>query len=349
MTEKDQAVSEMETTFDDEYLRELAWSKYSPIDSPEYEADHSALQETEHVTPLLYQQEEQQLTLIASRHKGPNGEPLGNHDYNPDSIYHADLDQIFDYYLDTTEPQKRIGIVEGSVRLLPDRDESIRVGTESGHLASVALANGMEVISGEPTREQMHKQLSSEGVTPLELAALYTTWSLGGLVRDSGSLDNLGAHLMAKANYAEVPGATIPTPDEREAMTSGQRQAALEKLNLAGAALVPDLNKVLGREWFILENGRPRLNVPDDVAADPAALEKTLADAWWPDRPGRINEVSRLTADLRDKHLLNLVLDQLGEGKSPIVPFGSTHIARLKPCLDTYFGHQPDRLDVARL
>jgi hypothetical protein len=132
-------------------------------------------------------------------------------------------------------------------------------------------------------------------------------------------------------------------------MTPEQRDLVLAELDAKGAELVPQLNEALSHDWFGLKDGRVSLNLPDEVLGDPPQMERALADAWWPDRPGRINEVSRLTADLRDKHLFGVILDQLKDGKSPIVPFGSTHIARLKPCFDTYLGQEPSKLDVTTL
>lgn len=328
---------------------DLAWTKYADLNSREYADIHDRLQATEHVTPLRYEQGDQSVTLIASRNHGPNGEPLGNHDYNPGSTYHTDLDTVFEHYLGSTPAVQRIGIVEGTRRVSTTRDEAIRNGSESGHLDFAAAQNGMEIISGEPNEAELHQELFKAGVSKTELAALYTAWSLGSVVRREGSLENLGPHIIAKARQAELFDIQLPTEDERSRMTPEQITGLLGELNAEAINLVPQLNVVLGKEWFGVKEGKPVLNLPDETQANDVALESAMADAWWPNRPGRVNEVCGLANDLRDKHLFRLVADQIKQGKSPIVPFGSTHVARLKPCFDVYFGQEPTPLDVVDL
>lgn len=317
----------------DAALRDLAWSKYAAIDSIQYSEAHESLQSPEHITPLVYKHGEQRLTLIASRHVDTEGRPLGNHDYNPNSAYHTDLDRVFDNYLATTPPAQRLAIVEGTIRPTFSRDQAISIGSETGHLCFYAQEHGIPVVSGEPSEAQLQAEMFAAGVTKTELTALYAVWSLGSLIRTTGSAESLGEHLLDKANQA---GLYEDSGDQD--LSPGQK---LTKL-------VPALNATLGRDWFAWRDGRPVINIPDEVTANSADLEQALADAWWPDRPGRINEVSRLSSDLRDKYLFDLVIDQVKAGKSPIVPFGSTHVARLKSSFDTYFGSSA-KLELASL
>lgn len=323
-------------------MEEEAWAEYAALDSAEYIEIHDLLQASEHVTPLRYHQGDTTLTLIASRHYDAQGKALGNHDYNPDSLYHRDLDLIFKRYLETTAPQQRLGIVEGNIRSIASRDVAIRLGTESGHLAYVAAQVGMEVISGEPSEAELQAVLFQTGVTRQELAALYTVWSIGGLVRSGGTLEQLGAHMVFAARQASLTDTEIPDAAQQAALDPQETARLLKDLDGQAVAFVPQLNSALGREWFGVKAGRPVVNYIDETSAlDAVAVENVMADAWWPDRPGRINDVCRLVSSLRDKHLFRLVVRQLDAGKSPVVPFGSSHIAQLKPCFDAYFTAPP--------
>lgn len=50
----------------------------------------------------------------------------------------------------------------------------------------------------------------------------------------------------------------------------------------------------------------------------------------------RINEVARLSMEMRDREILHRILKAYNYGKSPLVVYGGSHMVTLKPALEAY-------------
>ncbi len=256
------------------------------------------------------------------------------HDYNPESRNHADIEAAYNDYLAQTKPDERLVIFEGRARsdeFIPDRDTAIRQASESGLLQYLARRDGVEAISGEPSDEAIAQYCYERGVRPEELALVLTIRGLTyDLTKDLPNDISMDIYGEAAVNGLE---GFIDYSDEQKLEIS-KDTVQMAKLQQQAVDLAKHQNEILyslGLPQFEINDqaGRVNFTSPEDRA--------TLAKAWDPGGEGRLSDIHTIMTEVRDKHILQTIIDATEDGKKVFMAYGGSHVVSLEPCLDNFY------------
>lgn len=281
------------------------------------------------------------LTIIASINVGPDGKAISGHDYDPEARSHKETEDSYGEWRDATPAGQRFVIFEGDPKpKIGSRDDAIEEGAESGLLQFLSRRDGVESVSGEPSRAEQARFLQERGVSEEEATLYYLIRSLthGTLGKEASQVDvpeDITMQIYGQAALLKIKG--FKELSEEEKTIIGEDPEVMRQLRSQGRELAESLNGVLAKM------GLPTFEIgteedPDKVTFSSAQDIVDLAKSWDPsEQTGRLAEIQRIIAECRDKYLFSLIVQKISEGKKPFVVFGGSHVMSLGPVLEDYF------------
>lgn len=152
---------------------ELAWQKYVPIGSEEYERANLERIADGKIKVVRFGNDEHTITLVASIKVDPiTGKAISGHEYRPEAESMQDTEIAFEEYLSVTPQEQRLLIYEGDERVFTDRDEAIMNAADSGLVQHLATKEQIPAVSGEPDNDEILEYMKQLGVAQEEILAL---------------------------------------------------------------------------------------------------------------------------------------------------------------------------------
>jgi hypothetical protein len=183
-------------------------------------------------------------------------------------------------------------------------DENVR--SEGTYAGSIAVANGIPFVGGEPTREEQSQVLRSKGFTDTDLAFSALLGAYSQALR-SGDMPDTSLESLSKI-YPQLAG-DVKAPTSRGG--SNLDAPSLEDFR--------ERYKTMYGVDIVGDNQFPlRIDVVNDNT-----------------RHGQQAKVAMMT---RDRHLLGLIEQQLTERHAVLVVFGGSHWATLSAALQKRLG-----------
>lgn len=316
---------------------ELAWEHYNPIGSAEYEQANQERIADGKVQIVNIGDDDKSITLVASIKIDPDtGQVVSGHESRPEAESMRDTEAAFADYIAITPPERRCVIYEGDERLFTDRDEAITQATDSGLIQHLANKENVPAIPGEPTESEVVAVMEQLGVSREELLALYVARGLEAQV-SSGETDFLAGYINHHAATLGIDGFhTFSEAEKQEIIESGKFDELKVELNNKVAQILPSLNKLYkpildNKDLLVLADGKVAINpeFADDIS------EITVDKLNWSGEH-RLNEVAKLSMEMRDRVIFNHILEAYNSGKSPFVVYGGSHVVTLEPALKAY-------------
>jgi hypothetical protein len=185
-----------------------------------------------------------------------------------------------------------------------DADEFVR--SERNYAASIALAQGVPFIGGEPTREEQTQVLKARGYTDTDLAFSGLLGAYSQALR-SGDMPDTSVESLAKMYPRLAEDLKAPPSRGGSNLDAPSLEDFRERYKqMYGVDIVGDDNFPL------------RIDVVND-----------------PTRHGQQDRIDMMT---RDRHLLGLIEQQLIERHSVLVVYGGSHWATLSAALQERLG-----------
>lgn len=185
-----------------------------------------------------------------------------------------------------------------------DADEYAR--SEGMYAASIALMKGIPFVGGEPTREEQLQALKAKGFTDADIAFAYLAGGLSQALR-SHDIPDTSAASLEKFWPRGVQNLKLPLDHGGWALDAPSPEEFRQHYRqLYGVDIVDD------KEFPL------RIDV---------AFDKTSN-----------GQQARFDMKTRDRHLLGLIEQQLGEKHSVLVVFGGSHWATLSTALEKRLG-----------
>lgn len=267
------------------------------------------------------------------------GQAISGHENRPDAESMRDTEQAFADYLATTPANERFVIYEGDARVFDDRDEAVTKAADSGLVQHLAAKEHIPTVSGEPTEAETTNIMERLGVSQEELLALYVARGLESQLA-SGDTDFLAGYVNFQAARLGIEGFhDYSAQEKQEIMSSGKLDEVKAELNEKVGELLPTLNELYRQ---ILDN-KDLLVVGDDgsIGVNPEFSENigeiTMDRLNW-SGGHRLNEVAKLSMEMRDRVIFHRIIDAYNSGKSPLIVYGGSHVVTLKSALKTYVG-----------
>lgn len=319
---------------------EEAWEHYTPIGSDEYEQANQERIRDAKIKVDTIGDNEHSVTLVASVKVDPEtGQAISGHENRPDAESMRDTEQAFAEYLATTPANERFVIYEGDARVFDDRDEAVTKAADSGLVQHLAAKEHIPTVSGEPTEAETTNIMERLGVSQEELLALYVARGLESQLA-SGDTDFLAGYVNFQAARLGIEGFhDYSAQEKQEIMSSGKLDEVKAELNEKVGELLPTLNELYRQ---ILDN-KDLLVVGDDgsIGVNPEFSENigeiTMDRLNW-SGGHRLNEVAKLSMEMRDRVIFHRIIDAYNSGKSPLIVYGGSHVVTLKSALKTYVG-----------
>lgn len=316
---------------------ELAWQNYIPIGSTEYEQANQERIADGKIKVVKISNEEQTITLVASiKVDQKTGRAISGHESRPEAESMKDIEVAFEKYLENTPPEQRFVIYEGDERIFTDRDESITKASDSGLVQHLAVKEQISTVSGEPTEAEKLVIMKWLGVSQEEVLALSVAQGLESFMT-SGETDFLAGYINYRAAVLGVDGFHEYTEAEKSAIKESGRLDELKKeLNRKVENLLPTLNDLYkptleGEDLFIMTEGTVTIN-PNFYEA---VTDITMNKLSWSGE-NRINEIAKLSMEMRDRVIFHRIAETYRSGKSPFVVYGGSHVVTLTPTLRSY-------------
>ena len=317
---------------------EEAWEHYTPIGSDEYEQANQERIKDGIIEVEKLGDDEHSITLVASVKVDPEtGKAISGHENRPDAESMRDTAQAFADYLAATPAEQRFVVYEGDKRVFDNRDEAITKAADSGLVQHLAAKEHIPTVSGEPTEAETTAIMERLGVNQKELLALYVARGLESQLTN-GEADFLAGYIYSQAARLDMEGFhNYSESEKQEILASGKLDELKAELNQKVSELLPTLNELY----------RPNLDSKDLlVAAEDGSIgvnpefadniaEITMDRLNWSGEH-RLNEVAKLSMEMRDRVIFHRVLEAYNSGKSPFVVYGGSHIVTLKPALQAY-------------
>jgi len=321
---------------------EEARESYTPIGSNDYEQANAERIKDGKIKVEKLGDDEHSITLVASIKVDPEtGQAISGHENRPDAESMRDTEQAFADYLADTPAEQRFVVYEGDERVFDDRDEAITKAADSGLVQHLAAKDHIPTVSGEPTEAETTAIMEQLGVNQEELLALYVARGLESQIAN-GEADFLAGYINFQAARLGMEGFhNYSESEKQEILASGKLDELKAELNQKVSELLPKLNELY----------RPNLDSKDLlVAAEDGSIgvnpefadniaEITMDRLNWSGEH-RLNEVAKLSMEMRDRVILHRVLEAYDSGKSPFVVYGGSHIVTLKPALQAYSERQ---------
>lgn len=320
---------------------EEAWNSYNPIGSSEYEQANAERIKDGKIEVEKLGDDEHFVTLVASIKVDPEtGQAISGHENRPDAESMRDTEQAFADYLASTPAEKRFIVYEGDARVFDDRDEAITKAADSGLVQHLAAKEHIPTVSGEPTEAETTSIMERLGVSQEELLALYVARGLESQLA-SGEADFLAGYVNFQAARLGIEGFhDYSAQEKQEIMSSGKLDEVKAELNEKVGELLPTLNELYRP---ILDN-KDLLVIADDgsIGVNPEfadSIGKVTMDRLNWSGEHRINEVAKLSMEMRDRVIFHRIIDAYNSGKNPLIVYGGSHIVTLKPALKAYTEH----------
>ncbi len=317
---------------------EAAWEHYAPIGSAEYEQANQERIKDGKIKVEKFGDDEHSVTLVTSIKVDPeSGQAISGHESRPDAESMRDTEQAFADYLATTPAEQRFVVYEGDERVFDDRDEAISRAADSGLVQHLAAKEHIPTVSGEPTEEETINIMERLGVNREELLALYVARGLESQLAN-GVTDFLSGYINFQAARLGVEGFhNYSESEKQEIVASGRLDGLKAELNQKVGELLPTLN---GLYQPILDN-KDLLVVADDgsISVNPEFADnigKVTMDRLNWSGEHRLNEVAKLSTEMRDRVIFHRILEAYNKGESPFVVYGGSHIVTLTPALKAY-------------
>jgi len=316
----------------------VAWESYVPIGSNAYKQANAKRIEGGKIEVDELGDKKHSITLVASVKVDPEtGQAISGHENRPDAESMRDTAQAFADYLAATPAEQRFVVYEGDKRVFDNRDEAITKAADSGLVQHLAAKEHIPTVSGEPTEAETTAIMERLGVNQKELLALYVARGLESQLTN-GEADFLAGYIYSQAARLDMEGFhNYSESEKQEILASGKLDELKAELNQKVSELLPTLNELY----------RPNLDSKDLlVAAEDGSIgvnpefadniaEITMDRLNWSGEH-RLNEVAKLSMEMRDRVIFHRVLEAYNSGKNPFVVYGGSHIVTLKPALQAY-------------
>lgn len=316
---------------------ELAWQEYAPIGSIEYDQANQDRIADGKIKVVRSGDDKHAVTLVASIKVDPKtGQATSGHEYRPEAESMQDTESAFNDYLANTPPEQRVVIYEGDERIFADRDESITKAADSGLIQHLASKEQISTVSGEPTETEKLVIMEQLGVSKEEVLALSVAQGLESFV-DSEESDFLAGYINYRAAVLGVEGFHEYTEEEKLAIKDSGRLEELKiELNSKVGKLLPIMNDLYkpvldGEDLFMMIEGVVSIN--PKFSGDVADITMNKL-SWAGDH--RINEVAKLSMEMRDRVIFHRIAEAYGSGKSPFVVYGGSHVVTLTPVIRSF-------------
>lgn len=312
-----------------------AWQHYRPIGSPSYEEANNQRVEAGKIAIS----DINGVRLVASINVDANGQTVSGHEHNPEADSIKDTKQAFIEWQEATPPEQRVLIYEGDERISDNETTAVTEAADSGLVQFLANQANIEAVPGEPTIEEEMNALAEHGVSKEEFLALDVARGVEATFANPDP-NAVAGTLYHAAMRANIEGFYPYTQQEREAiMREGRMDEVMKTINDQAATLVPGLNEAYrtaleGKDLFVVENGTIHIN--SEYTSD--NVGKTVIDKLTMTGDHRINEISRLDMEVRDRFIFTRIIEQYEQGKRLIVPYGGSHIVTIEPALRAYLG-----------
>lgn len=324
------------------HREELAWEHYTPIGSAEYEQANQKRIADGKIKIVKIGDGDKSITLIASVKIDPEtGQAISGHENRPGAESMRDTEAAFADYLASTPPEKRFVVYEGDERLFTDRDEAISQATDSGLVQYLAARERIPTISGEPTEAEAVDVMERLGVSREELLALYVARGLEAQT-SRGEADFLAGYINYHAATLGIEGFHDFSEAEKQAIVEGgQLDELRSELNRKTAQILPTLNELYkpildDEDLLVVVDGNATIN--PEFASNVAEI--TMDKLGWSGEY-RLNEVAKLSMEMRDRVIFRRILEAYNSDKNPFVVYGGSHVVTLEPALKTYVSDLP--------
>ncbi len=321
------------------HKEETAWERYAAIGSTEYEQANQERIKDSKIKVVKIGEPDHSITLVASIKVDPEtGIAVSGHENRPDAESMVDTERAFAEYLVATPPEKRAIIYEGDERIFDDRDEAIRRATDSGLVQYLAKVENVPAIQAEPTDAEVITTMEQLGVTREELLALHVARGLGAHLSGEDP-DFIAGYVNHQAASLGIEGFDDYSDSEKQAIVAeGKLDEVKAELAKKVEVLLPALNgsyhpALDGEDLFVAQGDKiivnPEFNVDD--------IYRISMDKLGWDGSTRLNEVAKLSMEMRDRVIFRHILEAHRDGKNPFVVYGGSHVVTLEPALRTYF------------
>ncbi len=250
------------------------------------------------------------ITLLGTRH-------IHRNRGNASKIKRSVTSLVLDYFKRTPK-SKRLVMVEGFADGQPvcadTKEKSFDMGEPAG-VVFLAKRTGTGVISPEPSMPEQMRYLLSLGFSREEAMLHYIVRQVPGDI-EAEALNSRGISYIG-----------------RIAIVAGDMKA--EKLGNEYVInhVIPRLNRMMrklkGKNLFRKKEGL----IVSDFSPDQLypLTNPTL-------KLTKINKIAYNVSDIRDRSIISRIESSVKSGKSPLVVYGRSHIARIKPALDYLYG-----------
>lgn len=315
-----------------------AWESYRPLGSESYEQANQERVRDGKIKVSKIEKGKDTITLVANIKIDPEtGQVVSGHEGRPEAESMSDTEGAFSQYLLETKPDDRLVIYEGDKRHFETRDESIEQGSDSGLIQFLAESDDVETRAGELTESEFVVEMEKRGATRAEILALRVAQGLAAQVEKNGT-DFLAGYINFQAANIGMAGFDLYSEEEKiEIEHNGTFDEFMQYLDKKVIdELLPDLNQqyreiVGGEDLFVVVDGAVSIN--SDLISDISGIA-TDKLGWSGD--SRINEVNRMSMEVRDRHIFEQIIKATNEGKSPLVVYGGSHIVTISPALEAH-------------
>ncbi|MDE1873777.1 MAG: hypothetical protein KGI04_01505 [Candidatus Micrarchaeota archaeon] len=303
---------------------ENAFKRFAAYDSEEYlklNGDHRKFS----LLVLHYNYRQSTITLIGTWHLGQDREVERHR-----RITNAIKSRVLKYFGETPK-NRRMLMVEGFTSGRPICSDTLEKSFDRGEPQGVtflAKQRGAKVVSPEPPMSAQIRELSKRGFGKYQIILHYVVRQLPWeIVYKSVNSQEIG--------YME-----------RLAEGSGGRRHGPRGAEYVLRRVIPRLNaemkRIGGKPLFGLAGS---LLVPNYSSDELRPLTDPSLQARSRKREAITNEIAYNVSDIRNRKIISEIDKEVRAGKSPLVVYGRSHFARMKPAFDYMYG-KPLKVEV---
>jgi hypothetical protein len=259
--------------------------------------------------------------------------------------------QSLEYSIEQSRSGKKVTVIyEGT--MVPGREVSeeraMQVGHESALLAKLAGEAGLDIISGEPSNDEIRLgledrriELEAQGITEETILAQSVLSGLPSAAREG----DFAEYLFSRAAAVGIEGFEEPTAEEINSIKEagpGEVEKYLQKRRDKGSQLIARLNGVLLAETGLVDvfvggpSGEISLGPSMTDGGNDESLDlETKVQSMM--QLGKLRRVREVKSEIRDQVIFNKIADASQQG-DVLVVYGGSHIAALEPVLQNYYG-----------
>ncbi|MBA3679025.1 hypothetical protein H0W80_02450 [Candidatus Saccharibacteria bacterium] len=265
------------------------------------------------------------------------GVVTNGHDYNPEAQAFREIEQRWQHYLDTTQPEQRLVIYEGpplDEQFIDSRDGAIRDARrgDSGFLQFLANRDGVSAKSAEVDNPEQLKKFERVGVSREDAVLFFALRAMAANYNDKPVPDDIAMNFHFQLAELRMPGFEVFSDEQKKYLVEHPEALAAEKKKV-----LPYLEK-----WnaILRADGKPELEASENGEvkfSDQVTNNEVLS---WIEAAGtgRLSEISRINLAGRDSGIFDSIADATTDGKRPFIVFGGSHVVSLEPVLEEYYG-----------